>query len=321
MDRHLTLEFVRVTEYAALAVSYFIGRGDEKKADKVAVESMKKAFNTVKITGKVVIGEGERDEAPMLCIGENLGQGGVEVDIAVDPLEGTKLCANHDEGSLSVLAVSEKGGLLHAPDTYMRKLAVGPKARGKVHLNQSVSDIFKTLSLSLLKPIESLTVAILDRPRHKDLIAKCRSVGVKVKLISDGDVSAALATCWPDSGIDVLLGTGGAPEGVITAAALKCLDGDFQGQLDFNEDKNGSVQKKRALEMGIKDLNQIYTIDELVSKPVIFCATGVTDGPFLKGVCELSDQKITTQSMVMRSDTGTVRTVWAQHNLHKKQLK
>ena len=282
MDRHLTLEFVRVTEYAALAVSSFIGRGDENKADQAAVESMRKAFDTVKVTGRVVIGEGERDEAPMLYIGETLGQGGVEVDIAVDPLEGTRLCAHHDEGSLSVLAVSEKGGLLHAPDTYMKKLAVGPKAKGKLHLDQDIFDMFKTLSACLLKPVESLTVAILDRHRHEALIGKCRSIGVKVKLISDGDVSAALATCWPDSGIDILLGTGGAPEGVLTAAALKCLEGDFQGQLDFHEDDKGELQRKRALEMGIKDLNKIYFIDELVSKSVIFCATGVTDGPFFE---------------------------------------
>ena len=321
MDRNLALEFVRVTEYAALASSLMVGRGDEKKADQAAVSAMRNAFGDVQMSGTVVIGEGERDEAPMLYIGEKVGAGGLEVDVAVDPLEGTTLCAKGDVGAISVLAVADKGTFLHAPDVYMKKLAVGSEAKGKVHLDQTPREIFQTVSECLSKPMEDLTVMILERKRHKELIEQCRSLGVRIRLISDGDVSAGIATCWPDSGVDILLGIGGAPEGVLTAAALKCLGGDFQGQLYFSHDPQGLNQQKRAKQMGIEDLSRVYSLEELVAGSVIFCATGVTDGPFLKGVKSLSNRKATTHSMVMRSDTGTIRNVLAEHDLSRKRLK
>lgn len=317
MDRNLALEFVRITEAAALACSRFMGRGDEKAADKAAVDAMRKAFDSVQIDGTVVIGEGERDEAPMLYIGEKVGnrKGDVQaVDIALDPLEGTTICAKGGVGSISVMALAERGGFLHAPDTYMDKIACGPLAKGVIDIDLSPTENISRVAKALGKEVEDVTVVILDRPRHESLIAEARRTGARIQLIGDGDVSAAIASAWPDSGIDLLLGVGGAPEGVISAAALQCLGGDFQGRLKFRNEE----EKARATKMGITDLNKKYTIDELAKGSVMFVATGVTDGPFLKGVKTLPGRQAKTHSVVMRSLSGTIRTIEAHHNLAKK---
>jgi fructose-1,6-bisphosphatase II len=320
MDRNLALEFVRITEAAALASSRFLGRGNEKAADQAAVDAMRRAFDSVNIDGTVVIGEGERDEAPMLYIGEQVGRRGPEapaVDIALDPLEGTTICAKGTEGATSVIAAAEKGHFLHAPDVYMDKVACGPEAKGRIDLSLSPTENIKRVADALGKPVEDLTVVILDRPRHERLIQEVRETGARIRLISDGDVSAGLATCWGgDTGIDLLLGIGGAPEGVITAAALKCMGGDFQGRLVFrNED-----DRNRAKRMGVQDLDRIYKLEEMVRGPVLFCATGVTDGPLLKGVHTLPGRRATTHSVVMRSATQTIRHIQATHNLNVKNL-
>ncbi len=317
MDRNLALEFVRITEAAALASSKFMGRGDEKAADQAAVDAMRKAFNSVRVFGTVVIGEGERDEAPMLYIGEKVGVGTASdphVDIALDPLEGTTICATGGVGAISVIAVAESGHFLHAPDTYMQKIAVGPEAKGIIDIQAPVEDNVRNLAKALGKDIGELTVVVLDRPRHIELIAKIRSLGARIQLIGDGDVSAGVATSWGDSGIDLLIGTGGAPEGVITAAAMKCLGGDFQGRLIFNKEE----EKVRARKMGIEDLDRCYQRDELARGHVMFCATGVTSGPLLTGVRFLPGRRATTHSVVMRSRTGTVRTIEAEHSLDRK---
>lgn len=317
MDRNLALEFVRITEAAALASARFMGRGDEKAADQAAVDAMRKAFDSVRIDGTVVIGEGERDEAPMLFIGEKVGQKSSDapaIDIALDPLEGTTICATGGVGATSVIAVAEKGNFLHAPDTYMDKIACGPAAKSKIDLDKSALENIKAVALALEKKIEDVTVVILDRPRHKDLISEVRKTGARIHLIGDGDVSAAIASAWPDSGIDLLMGVGGAPEGVISAAALQCLGGDFQGRLKFRNEE----EKVRATKMGVKDLTKKYTIDEIAKGSVMFCATGVTDGPFLRGVKTLAGGQAKTHSVVMRSKTGTIRTIEAHHILEKK---
>lgn len=317
MDRNLALEFVRITEAAALASSRYMGRGDEKAADQAAVDAMRSAFDSVNINGTVVIGEGERDEAPMLFIGENVGRRSTDspaIDIALDPLEGTTICANGGAGATSVIAVAKKGAFLHAPDTYMDKIACSPKGKGFVSLDKSPEENIKILSEVLKKPVSDVTVVILDRPRHDELIKKVRQVGSRIHLIGDGDVSAGLATCWGDSGIDLLLGVGGAPEGVITAAALKCLGGEFQGRLVFRNDD----EKERATKMGVEDLNKCYQMDELAAGDVMFCATGVTDGTFLRGVRTLPGNRAVTHSVVMRSATGTIREVHAEHNFNVK---
>lgn len=319
MDRNLALEFVRITEAAALASAKFMGRGDEKGADKAAVDAMRKAFDSVRIDGTVVIGEGERDEAPMLYIGEKVGSRTSDapaVDIALDPLEGTTICASGGVGATSVIAVAQKGQFLHAPDTYMDKIACGPAAKGQIDLDATPTENIRRVAACLNKPIEDVTVVILDRPRHVELIAEVRKTGARIHLIGDGDVSAAIASAWPDSGIDLLIGIGGAPEGVISAAALQCLGGDFQGRLKFRNEE----EKVRATRMGIKDLNKKYEIQELACGSVMFCATGVTDGPFLKGVKALPGRKAKTHSVVMRSQSGTIRTVEAHHDLGKKNL-
>ena len=319
MDRNLALEFVRITEAAALACSRFMGRGDEKAADKAAVDAMRKAFDSVRIDGTVVIGEGERDEAPMLYIGEKVGNktdDAPAIDIALDPLEGTTICAKGGVGSIAVIAVAERGNFLHAPDTYMDKIACGPEAKGVIDLDLTPTENIERVAKALGKPVHDVTVVILDRPRHEALIQEVRKTGARIHLIGDGDVSAAVAAAWPDSGIDLLMGIGGAPEGVISAAAMQCLGGDFQGRLKFrNED-----EKARALKMGIKNLDQKFTIDQLAKGSVMFIATGVTDGPFLKGVKFLKGSRVTTHSVVMRSNTGTIRNVEAVHNLEKKPL-
>lgn len=313
MERNLALEFVRVTEAAALACSEWMGRGDEKAADQAAVDAMRRAFDSVRIDGTVVIGEGERDEAPMLYIGEKVGIKGEDsprVDIALDPLEGTTICAKGGVGAISVIALAEKGNFLHAPDTYMDKIACGPLGKGKIDLDLSATENINILAEALNKPVHDLTVVILDRPRHQDLINEVRKTKVRIHLIGDGDVSAAVAAGWGDTGIDLLLGIGGAPEGVISAAAMHCLGGDFQGRLKFRNEE----EKQRALKMGIKDLNKKYKLEDLAKGNVMFSATGVTDGPLLKGV-RLYPQGLTkTQSMVMRSKSGTIRFIETFHN-------
>lgn len=319
MDRNLALEFVRITEAAALASSRWMGRGDEKKADQAAVDAMRKAFDSVRIDGTVVIGEGERDEAPMLFIGEKVGLKDVkvpEVDIALDPLEGTTICAKGSVGAISVIAIAEKGKFLHAPDVYMDKIAVGPKAVGAISIDKSPTENIKAVSKSLDKSISEVTVIILDRPRHENLIREVRSTGARIHLIGDGDVSAAVACSMESTGIDMLLGIGGAPEGVISAAALKCLGGDFQGRLIFRNDE----EKQRAKRMGINDFQRAYTLNELADGPVMFCATGVTDGPLLKGVKFLGNKFVSTHSVVMRSKTGTIRMIEATHQPDKIKM-
>lgn len=319
MERNLALEFVRVTEAAALASSEWMGRGDEKAADQAAVDAMRKAFDSVRIDGTVVIGEGERDEAPMLYIGEKVGikaEDSPKIDIALDPLEGTTICAKGGVGSISVIALAESGNFLHAPDTYMDKIACGPMGKGKIDIDKTPTENIRILAEALRKPIHDLTVVILDRPRHADLIQEVRKTKARIHLIGDGDVSAAVAAGWGDSGIDLLLGIGGAPEGVISAAAMQCLGGDFQGRLKFRNEE----EKQRALKMGIKDLDKKYTINDLATGSVMFCATGITDGPLLKGVRLLPDRRAKTESIVMRSKTGTIRTIETLHNLSKKPM-
>jgi fructose-1,6-bisphosphatase II len=317
MDRNLALEFVRITEAAALSCSKWTGRGDSNAADQAAVDAMRKAFDSLDIEGTIVIGEGERDEAPMLYIGEKVGgarPGAPQVDIALDPLEGTSLCANGGVGALSVIAVAQKGHFLHAPDVYMDKIAVGPAAYGCVDIDAPLQDNVQAVAKALNKNLSEVTVVVLERPRHEGVIETLRKMGTRILLIGDGDVSAGIATSWPESGIDMLIGTGGAPEGVITAAALKCLGGDFQGKLKFRNDD----EKRRAEKMGLTDFNRAYKRDELARGPVMFCATGVTDGALLKGVRYLGGHRVLTQSMVMRSETGTIRTIESHHDLARK---
>ncbi len=317
MDRNLALEFVRITEAAALASARWMGRGDEKAADQAAVDAMRRAFNSVRINGTVVIGEGERDEAPMLYIGEKVGiekDDVPEVDIALDPLEGTTICATGGVGATSVMALAQKGNFLHAPDTYMDKIACGPGARGSIDIDASPEDNIKNVAKALGKEISDMTVVILHRPRHEELIARVRKTGVRIHLIGDGDVSAAVATGQPSSGIDLLLGVGGAPEGVISAAALTCMGGDFQGRLKFRSDD----ERKRADKMGMKSLDQALRLQDLCKGDVMFVATGVTTGPLLKGVQFLPGHRASTHSIVMRSATGTIRTIEAEHCLERK---
>lgn len=319
MDRNLALEFVRITEYAALSSARFMGRGDEKAADQAAVDAMRRAFDAVDIDGTVVIGEGERDEAPMLFIGEQVGKKSPQspkIDIALDPLEGTTICAKGGVGAISVIAVAERGCFLHAPDTYMDKIACGPAGRGLLDLDKSPEENIEILSAALKKKISDVTVVILDRPRHEELIARVRKTGARIRLIGDGDVSAGIAPCWEESGIDLLLGVGGAPEGVITAAGMKCLGGDFQGRLRFRNDE----ERERARKMGIDDLDRKWERDDLAKGSVMFCATGVTDGPLLKGVTPLPGNRANTHSIVMRSTTGTVRRIEAEHNFNIKSV-
>ena len=314
MDRNFALEFVRVTEAAALESARLMGRGDEKAADYAAVDAMRRMLNSVQFDGKVVIGEGERDEAPMLFIGEKVGKGGgPRFDLALDPLEGTTICARGGNNALSVIAIAEEGHFLHAPDCYMQKIAVGADARGAIDLGASPSENLKNIAKAKKRYVEDLTVIILDRPRHADLIAEVRKAGARIWLIGDGDVSAAIATCKPDSGVDVLMGIGGAPEGVIAAAALRCIGGDFQGKLVFNKESD----RERATQMGVKDCDRIFKIDDLARGNVMFCATGVTQGTFLDGV-RFRSGGATTHSVVMRSETGTLRYITAEHHFDRK---
>lgn len=315
MERELTLEFARVTEAAAINCARWWGRGDNNSADGAAVEAMRAMFDTVNIDGVVVIGEGEMDEAPMLYIGEKVGTGQhVQVDVAVDPLEGTNLVSKGLTGAISVLAVAPRNCLLHAPDMYMEKIAAGPAAVGKVSLDASVTENVQAVAKSLHKGIQDVTVVVLDRPRHEQIIEELRKIGARIKLISDGDVSPAVATCIPGSGVDMVMGIGGAPEGVLAAAALRCTDGEFQGRLwPVNEE-----DVKRAHKLGITDLKKILTLDDLIKgDDVIFAASGVTDGDFLKGVRYYGNY-VTTHTVIMRGASGTVRFLEARHRIDKK---
>jgi len=305
VDRNLALEVVRVTEAAAIAAARMAGRGDAKGADHAAVEAMRRAFGAVAISGTVVIGEGERDEAPMLYIGEKVGRwqdGDPLLEIAVDPLEGTALCATGAPNALAVVAMGEGGGLLHAPDTYMRKLAVGPGARGAIDLDASVNVNLHNVADALRKDVSDVVVAVQERPRHEALVKEIRETGARVKLFLEGDVSAAIATGLPEGGVDVLMGTGGAPEGVLAAAALRCVDGDMMGRLVFRSEG----ERERARAMGHADPDRLLRIGDLAGGNVVFAATGVTGGDFLPGV-RFGPGGVRTRSMVMRSSTGTVR--------------
>ncbi len=314
MDRNLALEAVRVTEAAALACSRLTGRGDEKAADQAAVDAMRRALNSLAISGKVVIGEGERDEAPMLYIGEEVGQGGPKVDIALDPLEGTTICATGTANSLAVLAMAEHGGFLHAPDVYMDKIAVGAGLPdGVIDLDRSVADNLARVAKAKDIPVEDLVVCVLERDRHEGIINDVRAAGARLYLIGDGDVSAVIATSLSDNPVDVYMGTGGAPEGVLAAAALACIGGQFQGRLIFrNED-----EKERARRIGLTDFDRKYDLKELASGDLMFAMTGVTDGWLLDGV-RRRGSKASTHSLVMRSRSGTVRFVEAEHNFDIK---
>jgi fructose-1,6-bisphosphatase II len=318
MDRNLALELVRATEAAALSSGRWMGRGDEKSADHAAVEAMRRAFKNISIRGKVVIGEGERDKAPMLYIGEEIGSGeGPEVDIAVDPLEGTTITSKGSNNAITVLAAAPKGTLFHAPDTYMEKIAVGKEASGSIDLDASVKDNIHAVASKLDKKPEDVTVIILERERHNKLIEEVRSCNARIKLIGDGDVAGALAPAIQDSGVDILMGVGAAPEGVIAAAALKSLDGEIQGRLKPRNDE----EIERAKKMGISDVEKKLKIDDLVkSNKAMFAATGVTDGTILRGV-RYTGIGAVTHSIVMRAYTKTIRFIEAHHNFKHKPLK
>lgn len=330
-ERDLSLDFLRVTEAAAIASAQTMGKGDRKYSDHVAVEAMREVMDTVPMRGRIVIGEGERDEAPMLYIGEEMGGGDFpaeardtfpEVDIAVDPLEGTNLCAKGLNNAIAVLAASERGGLLNAPDIYMDKIVVGPACKGSIDIDAPVKDNLKVMSRRLGRDVEDLTIIVLDRPRHKQLIEDIREAGARIRLISDGDLSAGISAAVAGTNIHALMGIGGAPEGVITAAALKCLNGEIQARLVFDPDRLGVDASKvpdkqkvmaRLREMGINDPNKIYDTNDLApGKRIIFCATGVTDGALMRGVRFFGAGK-RTHSLVMTTDNKTIRFVDTVH--------
>jgi len=315
LDRVLVLEMVRVTEAAAIAASELVGRGDEKAADAAAVEAMRSAFDQLYMDGTVVIGEGERDEAPMLYIGEKVGGApgrGPKIDIALDPLEGTTITAKAGPNALAVLAAAEEGCLLNAPDVYMDKLAVGPGyPEGIISLDKSVSENVEAVAAAKgVKPSE-IIVCVLDRPRHAELIAELRAMGCGVHLIPDGDVAGVIAVTNPDTTIDMYMGSGGAPEGVLAAAALRCVGGQFNGRLLFRNE----AERSRARQWGIEDLNRIYKLEDLAKGDCIFAATGVTDGSLLDGVKRLKGGRMTTNSVVMRASSGTIRWVKGEHRI------
>jgi fructose-1,6-bisphosphatase II / sedoheptulose-1,7-bisphosphatase len=309
MDRKLALEAVRVTEAAAISAAKLIGRGDERAADHAAVEAMRAALNGLTIDGEVVIGEGERDEAPMLYIGERVGAGGVPVDIALDPLEGTTLTAKGLPNALAVIAIAEKGSLLNAPDTYMDKIAIGAGyPDGVIDLDAEPADNIKALARAKGVNPSDITACVLDRPRHSHIIESIRQVGGAVRLITDGDIAGVIATSDPTTGIDIYMGQGGAPEGVLAAAALRCVGGQMQTRLVFKKED----ERVRAQRLGIKDFSRKYSLHDLASGDVVFAATGVTDGSMLKGV-HWNGEFVTTESILMRSGTHTVRWVRARH--------
>src|SRR5215468_8341823 len=315
-DRNLALEAVRVTEAAALSASRLMGRGDEKAADQAAVDAMRHALNGLAIEGTVVIGEGERDEAPMLYIGEKVGTGaGPRIDIALDPLEGTTITAKGGSNALAVIAMAEAGGFLNAPDVYMEKIAVGGGLpEGVVDIDETPAKNLRALAKAKGAEVADLVVCILDRPRHAELIARVREAGARIMLISDGDVSGVIATSRPDSGVDMYLGSGGAPEGVLAAAALRCIGGQMQGRLLFRND----AERQRAERWGISDLSRKYSMTDLArGDDMMFAATGLTDGTMVRGVRRFHGGAI-THSMIMRSKSGTVRLIEAHHNFHLK---
>lgn len=317
MDRNLALNLARVTEAAALSAGKFLGKGDKNGADGAAVDAMRRMFDTVEIDGTVVIGEGEIDEAPMLYIGEHIGKEGKEfdkVDIAVDPLDGTTSIANGTSNAIAVVAIAPKGCLLNAPDVYMEKIACGPKAKGCINLDDTPTENIKRVAKALNKNIEDITVAILDRERHEPIISEIISIGARIKRISDGDIVTAIETCFDDSGVDLIMGIGGAPEGVIAATALKCLGGDFQGRLHPTDE----AQLERCKNFK-NDLEKIYHIDDLVKgNDAIFSATGVTKGEILDGVKYFGNNMAKTQTLVLRLPSGTIRNIESTHKLDQK---
>ena len=314
LDRNLALELVRVTEAAALSASLLMGRGDEKAADQAAVDAMRTSLNALYIDGTVVIGEGERDEAPMLYIGEKVGAGGPAMDIALDPLEGTTITAKGGPNALAVVALAEKGGFLNAPDVYMDKIAIGGGLPDDlVDLDATPAENLKALAKIKGVDVSDVVACILDRPRHEELIARVREAGARIMLISDGDVSGVIATAERGSGVDIYMGSGGAPEGVLAAAALRCVGGFIQGRLLFRNDD----EKSRAAKWGVADLNRKYSMTDMASGDVMFAATGVTDGAMLKGVRRFAGGAH-THSVIMRSKTGTVRRIEASHNFTRK---
>ncbi|MGO0063070.1 class II fructose-bisphosphatase [Brevibacillus fluminis] len=318
MDRELALEVVRVTEMAALASAEWLGRGKKNEADGAATSAMRAMFDTIAMRGTVVIGEGELDEAPMLYIGEPVGNQAIEspeVDVAVDPLEGTTIVAKGHGNAMSVVALGDRGTLLHAPDMYMMKLVVGPRAKGTVSLDDSIETLIDKVAKANNKRIQDVTVIIQERERHQHIIDAVREKGARVKLFGDGDVGAAIAACLPSTGIDLFIGIGGAPEGVISAAAIKCLGGEMLAQLK----PQNEAERERCVRMGIADPDQVFTLDDLVrGDDAIFAATGVSDGELLQGVRYLGDDTVETHSLVMRAKTKTVRFIRALHNLENK---
>ncbi|MBO5591035.1 MAG: class II fructose-bisphosphatase [Acidaminococcaceae bacterium] len=311
MKRELSLEFIRVTEMAAIAAARSVGRGDKNYTDGLAVDAMRKMFDTVNISGTVVIGEGELDEAPMLYIGEKVGAGGDEVDIAVDPVEGTNLVAKGQPGSIAVIAIAPKGCLLHAPDMYMEKIAVGPRAKGCIDINAPVEENLRRVAKALQRDIDDITVVVLDRARHENLIRQIRNTGARIELISDGDVNPIVHAGIEGTGVHMYIGKGGAPEGVLGAAALKCLGGDMQARLCPESEE----QIQRCYQMGIRDINQVLTIDDMVKgDDCMFTATAITDSSLLKGI-RFFGGGVRTHSISMRYKTGTVRFVDAVHKL------
>ncbi|SUB57068.1 class II fructose-bisphosphatase [Peptoniphilus lacrimalis] len=316
MDRNLALNLARVTEAAALSAGKWLGKGDKNGADGAAVDAMRRMFDTVEIDGTVVIGEGEIDEAPMLYIGEKIGtkSGEEQVDIAVDPIDGTNSVAAGGTNSIAVLAVAPKGCLLNAPDIYMDKIACGPKAKGAIKLDDSPTENIKRVAEKLNKNIDEITVAILDRPRHEKIIKEIRKLGARIKKVSDGDIVTAIECCFEESGVDLIMGRGGAPEGVIAAAALKCLGGDFQGRLHPTDEK----QEARCRDLH-SDLNKVYEIDDLVKgNEVIFSVTGISKGEILDGVKYYENNIATTESLVLRLPSGTQRFIKSTHRLDLK---
>lgn len=319
-ERNIALELVRITETAALAAAKFMGRGDKNGADGAAVEGMRKAFEKVNIRGEIVIGEGELDEAPMLYIGEKVGTGyGQSFDIAVDPLDGTSLIAKGLPNAIAVIAMAKQGCMLKAPDTYMEKIIVGPKAKGAIDITKSVTENLHSVAKALGKPIEELTATLLDRERHQDIMDEIRKAGARIKVFNEGDIAGGIATCMKHSGVDILFGKGGAPEGVITAAAVKILGGDMQGRLTPLSEQ----EFERCKEMGLsqEDIDKVLTMEDLVSgDDIYFAATGVTSGDFLKGVIYLGNNRASTHSVVMRASTGTIRFMEAVHKLNKNTI-
>ena len=315
MDRNLAIELVRVSEFAALAASKHIGRGNEKAADQAAVDAMRKCLNSLTISGTVVIGEGERDEAPMLYIGEEVGAGGPQLDIALDPLEGTTITANGGENAMAVIALAQKGGFLNAPDVYMKKISANTQNQKIISLQQDLKSNIKELAQFKKVNIEDLVICILNRERHIEDIEVIRSSGARIKMIDDGDVSAVIASVINSSNIDMYYGIGGAPEGVLAAAALQCLGGNIEGQLMFYNDQ----EILRAKKTGINNLDKIYLLDDLAHGDIMFSATGVTDGAMLKGI-KITKNYAETHSIVMRSKTGTIRHINGEHNFLIKKL-